>query len=312
VDRTVKRSTDRTAMQEFTRRPITCPTCNVDDTYVVGRRGGDAHRERKGSADRIVRCRRCALLYPNPFPFPASIDELYSLSPDYFANHADQATKTTSREALVAALEPLVAGRRLLDVGAGLGETVAAALRRGWDAYGIEAAEAFASKAADIAPGRITHGTLESAPASLMQQPFDAVVLAAVLEHLHEPTRVLDAVARVLKPGGILYVDVPNESGIYFALGNLWNRLQRRDWVVNLAPTFSPYHVFGFNRRSLTAMLRKSGLEPEKWHFFTGVSNLPLRRNLRGVVEWIGSRAVHAVAHFGEQGTYLECFARKR
>ena len=309
--RAVTGSSVAAVTSNFDFRPIVCPTCGVDDTRFCGRRGGAAHRDGTGELCNIVRCRRCELLYANPFPFPRNLDSLYSQTAGYFSLHDDQATKTNSREALIAALEKLTPNRRLLDVGAGLGETVAAALRRGWDAWGVEQAQAFAAKADELCPGRIFHGPLDAAPASFVGEPFDAIVLATVLEHLHEPTKVLAAISKLLKPGGVLFLDVPNESALYFKIGNLWNRAQRRDWVVNLAPTFSPYHVFGFNKKSLAAMLHKHGLEPEVWHVYAGQSVLPLRRSLRGVAEWLASEAVHVAATVGDQGTYIECYARK-
>jgi 2-polyprenyl-3-methyl-5-hydroxy-6-metoxy-1,4-benzoquinol methylase len=295
----------------FEFRRIVCPTCGVDDTRVWGQRGGRAHRGRAGEECTIVRCRRCDLLYANPFPFPKDLDSLYSGTEGFFDSHPDHATKTDDRATLVASLEQLTQGRRLLDVGAGTGETVAAALRRGWDAYGVESAARFASDAAEASPGRIHHGTLEETPSSFLGEPYDAVVLAAVLEHLHDPNRVLGTISRILKPGGILYVDVPNESGLYFAIGNLWNKLQGRSWVVNLAPTFSPYHVFGFNKKSLTAMLAKNALLPIRWHVYGGRSVLPLLPSIRGAAEWLASKTVHAMAKVGDRGTYIECYARK-
>ena len=295
----------------FDYRTIVCPTCGVDDTVTLGKRGGAAHRAGAGELCTIVRCRRCQLVYANPFPFPRDLDALYSESEGYFAAHPEQAEKTDARESLIVGLERLVDGRRLLDVGAGLGETVAAATRRGWDAHGIESSERFAARASALCPGRIFHGRLEDAPAELTREPFDAIVLAAVLEHLTEPNHVLSRIAALLKPGGVLFLDVPNESGLYFLLGNLWNRVQGKDWVVNLAPTFPPYHVFGFNRHSLTALLRKHGLEPVEWRLYAGQSLLPLRPTLRGVAEWVASQSVHALAHVGDLGTYIECHARR-
>jgi 2-polyprenyl-3-methyl-5-hydroxy-6-metoxy-1,4-benzoquinol methylase len=304
-------SDSRVSSLSFEYRRIDCPTCEADRTEVIGRRGGSAHRSGAGELCTIVRCRGCSLLYPNPFPFPTDLDALYSDTEDYFCFHPDQQTKTDGREELIAKIEQLTPGRRLLDVGAGLGETVAAAIRRGWDSYGVETSSRFVEKASRIAPGRILHCALENAPASLRDEPFDAVVLAAVLEHLHEPSKMLGLIATYLKPGGVVFLDVPNESGLFFRLGNLWHRLHGRDWVVNLAPTFSPYHVFGFNRASLTAILNKNGFSLEEFRVFAGTSCMPFQRSVRGAVEWLGSNAAHLAAR-GEHGTYISCFARKR
>src|SRR5215208_4427737 len=40
---------------------------------------------------------------------------------------------------------------------------------------------------------------------------------------------------------------------------------ESRDWCVNLAPTFEPFHVFGFRPKSLKKLLVKHGLVPKFW-----------------------------------------------
>jgi SAM-dependent methyltransferase len=242
----------------FDYRPIVCPTCGVDDTHRLGQRGGPAHRDGLGELCTIVRCRRCGLIYPNPFPTPKDLHRLYSSEDGYFQHHADSTVKTGHRQELIARLERFTSGRRLLDVGAGLGETVAAGIRRGWDAVGIEPSSRFAAEANKLTGGRVLHGTLDDLARDSTSGTFDAVVLAAVLEHLHDPGRTLAMISRLMKPGAVLFIDVPNETGLYFRVGNLWMRLRGRDWVVNLAPTFTPFHVFGFSQRSLTGMLSRA------------------------------------------------------
>lgn len=299
------------SQSRFEFRTIVCPTCEVDDTRPLGKRGGASHRDGAGEECEIVQCKRCRLIYANPFLFPIDLDALYSTSEDYFGAHGDQAVKIAHREGLVRQLEKKTAGRRLLDVGAGLGETVAAATRLGWDAYGIDSASEFVKRAETLVPGRVFHGEIQRPPPEIAARQFDAVVLGAVLEHLHEPKDVILAIAKLLAPGGVLYIDVPNEIGLYFKAGNLWMRLRGRDWVVNLAPTFAPLHVFGWSRPALSAMLRRCGLEPEHWGFYSGATLLPFRRSVSGAIEWLGSRTMATIGSRGEMGAYLECFARK-
>ncbi len=296
----------------FDYQIIACPTCDVNDTRTLGARGGSAHRAAAGEQCTIVQCRRCDLIYANPFPFPRDLDALYSNEESYFQHHDPIPEKIERRKELVTRMAGFTRGRRLLDVGAGQGETVAAALSLGWDAWGVESSARFAREAEKSCPGRVIHGELESGHASLPDGSFDVVILAAVMEHFHHPTRVLEAVARALRPGGVLFVDVPNEAGLYFMVGNLWQRLQRRNWVVNLAPTFSPYHVFGFSRGSLTAMLAKYQLTPVDLRFYGGQSLVAFAPTPRRALEWLGSHAIHELSKLGELGTYIECVARKR
>jgi SAM-dependent methyltransferase len=147
--------------------------------------------------------------------------------------------------------------------------------------------------------------------AEIAPQSFDVVILAAVLEHLYDPDAVIRSIAKVLKPGGFLFVDVPNEKGLYFKIGNLYNKLRGRDWCVNLAPTFPPFHVFGFSPASIKRLLEKHGLRPKRIEVYGGKSVIPVRGGLTGWVERIGGSAVTAISNLGNMGTYIEIWAEK-
>jgi hypothetical protein len=68
---------------------------------------------------------------------------------------------------------------------------------------------------------------------------------------------MIRAASRLTRPGGLLYVDVPNEPHLLSIVGNLLNKLRRSETVFNLSPTWPPYHVFGFNPKALSTLLVK-------------------------------------------------------
>ena len=140
---------------------------------------------------------------------------------------------------------------------------------------------------------------------------FDVVILSAVLEHLYQPNDTLREIARVLRPGGALFVDVPNEEGLYFRVGNLYQRLRGRNWVVNTAPTFSPFHLFGFGPHSLRKLLHKHGLRPTDWRVYPGESMVPAHGSSIAMLERLAAKAVTAASSVGELGTYIETWAIK-
>jgi SAM-dependent methyltransferase len=59
-----------------------------------------------------------------------------------------------------------------------------------------------------IDPERITDSTGESLP--FPDESFDIVYSANVLEHTENPEQVLREAVRVLRPGGALYIEIPN------------------------------------------------------------------------------------------------------
>jgi SAM-dependent methyltransferase len=195
-----------------------------------------------------------------PHPVDASLE--YVDANEYFKHH-DAEGKVENFRAIIAEAGR-IAGRQgvLLDVGCGRGEALAAARDAGWTAVGVDTSKEF------VAHARQQYG-VDARVGSLSSMRFasashTAVLLSAVLEHVFDPLDLLRECSRLLEPGGVLYIQVPNEEGLYYRLGNLYMRALGRDWVVNLSPTFSPFHVHGFSPRSAGFAVRRSGLFPVK------------------------------------------------
>jgi ubiquinone/menaquinone biosynthesis C-methylase UbiE len=110
-------------------------------------------------------------------------------------------------------------GKKLLDIGSGYGTTLATYIADfGVDGYGVEPSgvgcgqgyvasrKLFAANGID--PERITNATGESLP--FPNESFDIVYSANVLEHTENPEQVLREATRVLRPSGLLYMEMPN------------------------------------------------------------------------------------------------------
>ena len=59
-------------------------------------------------------------------------------------------------------------------------------------------------------------GTIEETLPRLMSERFDAVMLISVLEHLRDPLAVIESVSGMLKPSGVLLINVPTWHGKTF------------------------------------------------------------------------------------------------
>ena len=108
---------------------------------------------------------------------------------------------------------------KLLEVGSGFGTNLAVWLRHFHvDAYGVEpGGEGFnqgylASRrllaANGLDPERVINSGGETLP--FPDESFDIVYSANVLEHTENPERVLAESLRVLRPGGVLHMEMPN------------------------------------------------------------------------------------------------------
>jgi GT2 family glycosyltransferase/2-polyprenyl-3-methyl-5-hydroxy-6-metoxy-1,4-benzoquinol methylase len=86
---------------------------------------------------------------------------------------------------------------------------------------------------------------------------YDAIVCADVLEHLHEPGRILDQLAPLLSPGGRVLLSIPNVGYAGLIAGLLHGEFEYR-------PTglLDDTHVRFFTRSSLLRLVGKHGFRP--------------------------------------------------
>jgi len=127
-------------------------------------------------------------------------------------------SKSFKRAALLEKFEGL-RGKKLLEVGSGFGANLAVWIRHfAVDAYGVEpGGEGFCESytasrkllaANGIDPERVIDSTGEALP--FPAASFDIVYSANVLEHTADPERVFMESLRVLRPGGLLHMEMPN------------------------------------------------------------------------------------------------------
>lgn len=134
-------------------------------------------------------------------------------------------------------------GGRLLDVGCGDGSFLEAAAQH-FEVAGVEISEAMAQYARRRRP----RATIHTGPLTEIALPdvsFDVVTLFSVLEHEWRPLPALAVVARVLRPGGVAILKVPNFAS--------WNRVIRgAEWCGIRLPDHCNYFTPATLSRALT------------------------------------------------------------
>lgn len=238
--------------------PHHCPICGPGPTRLIGIRGGRFHRYRLGLESPIVQCKGCSLLFPDPFPHPLDTDKMYGDPDKYFEHHGDFAAKTEFRRDIVREMIRRTGKRNpsILDIGSGRGELLRAAALEGVTvAIGLERSRAMIEYGS--AQGLVVINQTAEDYAETAERRFDVVALAAVAEHVEDPDGLLRAVARLTAPGSVLLIDVPREPNIVTMAGKIIATVRRSPGVLNLSPTFSPFHVYGFNPKSLRTLLGK-------------------------------------------------------
>ncbi len=122
-------------------------------------------------------------------------------------------------DVLVETLE--LAGKRVIDVGCGDGGLVRLMARQGAQVLGVECSPrqlAKAQAAEKVADERIVEGVAQELPAA--DASVDVVVFFNSLHHVpvEAQATALREAARVLAPGGLLYVCEPVAEGAFFEL----------------------------------------------------------------------------------------------
>ncbi|UCG56127.1 MAG: class I SAM-dependent methyltransferase [Phycisphaerales bacterium] len=221
----------------------------------------------------LHRCSVCRAVFLVPKPTPKQVelayaDSYYGEGSKKFGPCVEKALdyfRSSRARKLGKYLKPPA---QVLDVGCGSGDFLRRLVDRGFEGYGTE----LPGKAADRA-GKIPGLTLKVGHLSetdFKERSFDAICMWHVFEHLAEPKRTLHIIESILKPGGYLFISLPN-------INSLQSRLFRGNWL-HLDP---PRHLFFLGAADLIAELRQLGLE------LTEQSQLSIEQNVFGIQQSI-------------------------
>jgi 2-polyprenyl-3-methyl-5-hydroxy-6-metoxy-1,4-benzoquinol methylase len=141
----------------------------------------------------------------------------------------------------------LPARPRLLDIGCSVGATVQAAKERGWIAKGVDVSQDAVDYCKSLG---LDCKVISPNLLPFESSTFDAIVSWHVIEHVADVRDTLREWRRVLKPGGIMFLETPDAT-----CGKV-RRLKekyRKFWA--------PEHTYTFSPDSLAGFLHKSGFQ---------------------------------------------------
>jgi SAM-dependent methyltransferase len=138
-----------------------------------------------------------------------------------------------------------LAGRTILEIGAGKGEYLQLLQQTGLQAYGTEFGEYSVQQCRQLG-FQVYQAFPDGSGLNINVAPFDAFASFNFMEHWPNPKASLQDIAHVLNPGALGLVEVPNFDMI---LRN------------NLFTEFISDHIFYFTAKTLKLMLETSGFE---------------------------------------------------
>ena len=204
----------------------------------------------------ICRCTNCGIEQTIPAPSPEELKKLY----ETFYNFGGEkgTTYTGFREYFFSShfyrvwlaidgdvsFHSVKGSGRLLDMGCNEGRGLSIYQRNGFEVEGLELNEVAAKEARAKGFTVYTEAVENFQP----EQPYDVVVLSNVLEHSLDPKNMLFHVHRILKPGGQVWISLPNSnSWLRYVFGRYWI-----NWHV-------PFHIVHFSPEPLKRLLQDAG-----------------------------------------------------
>lgn len=187
-----------------------------------------------------IRCRACGAATTTPWPsdgeLSAAYGEWYRPSEGQRFNFLGDAILGRTRGLLASRIDEIAPPGRVLDVGAGDGTLLAVLRARGREAFGLERG--------------ISRRDLLDREIEEIEGEWAAVIFWHSLEHLPRPGAAVSEAARLLIPGGLLAIAVPDESSLQArAFGERWLHLDL------------PRHLCHFNRGTLRSGIEQRGFE---------------------------------------------------
>ena len=195
-------------------------------------------------------CKNCKLNFISPRLTTEEINKIYEVGFDSKNLHKPPPHDFSLYSLFFKTIEKYRVNNQLLDVGCFRGDILFGAKQKSWDVHGIEISEKAAEYAKDNYNIDINVGSLFDA--KYESNFFDVISMFDVIEHLSDPNGYLSEINRILRPGGLLYLDTPNF--------NSTNRyLFKENWSV-----FFPWHLYYFTSNSLTSICQKNNLFAKK------------------------------------------------
>ncbi|MBM4411367.1 MAG: methyltransferase domain-containing protein [Chloroflexi bacterium] len=220
------------------------------------------------------------------------------------------------RLALIERYVPL-SGKRILDLGCGLGEYVRAFARRGAHVLGsdiaaarlVEARQRAAATPATDRPAGEVVGFLAAAGEALpfRDASLEVIVLNEVIEHVADDRATLREIARVLTPGGTCILYAPNRlfpfetHGIYWRGRYIFGNIPLVNWLPDAARNRLVPHARAYRHNDWRRLIAGTSLRlVDQTYVYPGFDNMEARNATLG-------RLVRDLCYWAE-GTPLRRF----
>lgn len=229
----------------------TCPVCRSQSSEMIGTRSDRAAPTEICHDFAIARCAgECGALY-TCYPADWDVHAIYQGAnyhvtrqalvghPPYEERYAHDLKIAKDRLCRVETYRKS-SGGRLIDIGCSNGALVACAWQSGYDAYGCDISPYIIEKTREILANLSIAGERlfvmnVDEHIGLPIEPFDVIQCNDVIEHSIDPIRFLDALHKMLAPGGFMFIDTPDfDDPEFVEEGLAWRHIRPVEHTVYL------------------------------------------------------------------------------
>jgi len=232
---------------------ISCPVCEGND-FKTKFKSRDFRFNINNTEFDVVSCAKCNFIFLNPRPDKDCSVKFY---PGDFNKNEDslffrviEPCFRFAEDSTIKFLIEYCNFKRILDIGCGNGNFILRLFKNGYDAYGVEQ-NAGARKYADPRiESRILYKDINEC--NFPSHSFDVVTMFHSLEHIYDMNGLFSEINRILKPGGYLYICVPDAD---FFESRLFG-----PYYYNLEV---PRHLYFFTKKSISNFLTRHNFKVE-------------------------------------------------
>ena len=218
----------------------------------------------------VIDCRRCKFIHVIPVPTNQELNSFYDneyfqkIKPNFISKNENEIDywNLVFDEKLVT-IEKLISSKskRILDIGSGPGFFLRRAKRRGWDVIGVEPSPLACNYAKEQNIPTIQKFFQEVTPNEIGK--FDAIHTFDVLEHVNNPIAVIEKAYSLLKRGGVIVVEVPNDFNPLQKL--VQKSLKKKEYWITLSQNSKTsgdiQHLNYFNFSSISDLIKRTGFK---------------------------------------------------
>lgn len=255
----------------------------------------------------IVRCGECQMVYMSPRPLQDEMADYYATvetySPEAQVQH--QEPLVPCYHALLEHLDEFSAVGSLLDVGCGVGVFLKHARDAGWEVTGTEGSPLLADFASRYTGCRV-YSCTDLRQAKIEPGTFDVISFLHVLEHVSDPLDTLKAATLLLRPGGLIVGQVPNQ---YL---DAWARLPIVRGHVSRVSEKSQtnlHHMTFFTPTTFRLLFAQAGLTIEYESTYARSNRRHMASSRFPLLQW-AKRAVYSLSAPMGFGPVIEIYGR--